>query len=167
LIFLALQTSSQAPTPRSWPSIIGHRRAGWAGLIVAGSCFILPAALIVGVISWAYVRFGSLPQSEGILYGIKPVVLAIIVQAIWRLARPALKTRVLLVVGTAAFILGLSGVNELIILFGTGILAHSQCSGEFPGRCPRLRRERRYRLRRPASCAPSCPARRCEPNDTV
>jgi chromate transporter len=100
---------------------IGHRRAGWAGLLVAGSCFILPATLIVGAISWAYVRFGSLPQAEGILYGVKPVVLAIVLQAIWRLARPALKTRVLLAMGIAAVVLGLLGVNELIILFGAGI----------------------------------------------
>ena len=101
---------------------IGHRRAGWAGLLVAGSCFILPATLIVGAISWAYVRFGSLPQAEGILYGVKPVVLAIVLQAICRLARPALKTRVLLAMGLAAVVLGLLGVNELIILFGAGIV---------------------------------------------
>jgi chromate transporter len=101
---------------------IGHRRAGWAGLLVAGSCFILPAALIVGVISWAYVRFGSLPQAEGILYGVKPVVLAIVLQAIWRLARPALKTRLLLALALAAVVLSFLGVNELVILFGTGIV---------------------------------------------
>ena len=80
---------------------IGHRRAGWAGLLVAGSCFILPAALIVGVISWAYVSFGSLPQAEGVLYGVKPVVLAIVLQAIWRLARSALKTHLLMMMGVA------------------------------------------------------------------
>lgn len=102
---------------------IGHRRAGWAGLLIAGSCFILPATLIVGLISWAYVRYGSLPQAEGVLYGVKPVVLAIVLQAIWRLARPALKTRWLLVLGGAAVIFSFMGVNELVILFGTGIVA--------------------------------------------
>jgi chromate transporter len=105
---------------------IGHRRAGWAGLLVAGSCFILPAALIVGVISWAYVRFGSLPQAEAILNGVKPVVLAIVLQAIWRLARPALKTRLLLVLGVAAVCFSFMGVNELVILFGTGIVVAVQ-----------------------------------------
>jgi len=101
---------------------IGHRRGGWAGLLIAGSCFILPATLIVGLISWAYVRYGSLPQAEGVLYGVKPVVLAIVLQAIGRLARPALKTRWLLVLGAAAVIFSFMGVNELVILFGTGIV---------------------------------------------
>jgi chromate transporter len=61
---------------------IGHRRAGWTGLLVAGGCFILPAIIMVGVISWAYVRFGNLPQAKGLLYGVKPVVLAIVLQAV-------------------------------------------------------------------------------------
>src|SRR6187431_3625489 len=52
---------------------IGRRRAGWPGLLVAGACFILPAALIVTAIAWAYVRFGQLPKAEGVLYGVKPV----------------------------------------------------------------------------------------------
>jgi chromate transporter len=99
---------------------IGHRRAGWAGLLVAGSCFILPAALIVGVISWAYVNYGSMPQAEGVLYGVKPVVLAIVLQAIWRLARSALKTRLLVMTGVAAGAVSYLGINELAILFGTG-----------------------------------------------
>ena len=113
---------------------IGHRRAGWAGFIVAGSCFILPAALIVGAISWAYVRYGSLPQAEGILYGVKPVVLAIVLQAIWRLARSALKTRLLWIVGAAAAVLSFVGLNELAILFGTGaIVAAAGFSRKFKG----------------------------------
>ena len=61
---------------------IGFERAGWIGLVVAGACFILPAALMVGVIAAAYVRFGSLPQVGGVLYGIKPVVIAVVVQAL-------------------------------------------------------------------------------------
>lgn len=91
---------------------IGHRRAGWAGLLVAGCCFILPATLIVGVISWTYVRFGSLPQAKGLLYGVKPVVLVIVLQAVWRLGRSALKTKLLLMVGLAGAALNfLDGVN--------------------------------------------------------
>ena len=100
---------------------IGHRRAGWAGLLVAGSCFIFPAALIVGILSWAYVHFGRLPQAEGVLYGIKPVVLAIVLQAIWRLARSALKTRLLMMAGIAASVVSFLGANELVLLFSTGI----------------------------------------------
>lgn len=101
---------------------IGYRRAGWAGLIIAGSCFILPAVLIVGLIAWAYVRFGKLPQIEGLLYGVKPVIIAVVVQALWGLGRTALKTRWLTGVGLAGAGLNLLGVNELIILFGTGLL---------------------------------------------
>ena len=64
---------------------IGHQRAGWKGLVVGGVCFIVPAMLIVMAAAWAYVRFGSLPQFQGIMYGIKPVIVAIILQALWRL----------------------------------------------------------------------------------
>jgi chromate transporter len=57
---------------------IGHKRAGWSGLLVAGICFILPAACIVLAVAWAYVRFGKLPEVAGILYGVKPVVIAVV-----------------------------------------------------------------------------------------
>jgi chromate transporter len=101
---------------------IGHRRAGWLGLIVAGSCFILPAALIVGVLAWVYVRFGQLPAAEGLLYGIKPVIIAIIVQALWRLGRTAVKNWPLGLLGVTAIALNFLGLNELIVLFGIGVL---------------------------------------------
>ena len=101
---------------------IGHRRAGWKGLLVAGVCFIMPAMFIVGVLSWAYVRFGRLPQAEGLLYGVKPVVLAIVLQAIWRLGRSALKTKPLMIAGAASAALSFLGVNELAILFGMGMV---------------------------------------------
>jgi chromate transporter len=100
---------------------IGHRRAGWRGLIVAGICFILPAALIVTAIAWAYVRFGKLPQAEGLLYGIKPVIIAVVVQALWVLSRAAIKTKWLALAGLIGVVLSFLGVNELIILFGTGL----------------------------------------------
>jgi len=70
---------------------IGHARAGFPGLVVAGACFILPAALIVSALGWAYVRFGALPQVAGLLYGAKPVVIAVVVQALWRLFRSAVR----------------------------------------------------------------------------
>src|SRR5512138_871775 len=70
---------------------IGFLRAGWPGLVAAGAAFILPAMLIVLVLAWAYVRFGSMPQAQDLLYGIKPVVIAIIVQAIWNLGRKAVR----------------------------------------------------------------------------
>jgi chromate transporter len=101
---------------------IGHRQAGWPGLFVAGSCFILPAALIVAAFAWAYVRYGSLPEVTGVLYGVKPVVIAIVLQALWSLGSAALKTRYLAAVAVAGIVLSFIGVNELLILFGGGML---------------------------------------------
>jgi chromate transporter len=101
---------------------IGHRRAGWPGLVVAGVCFILPAALIVGVLAWAYVQVGARPQAEALLYGIKPVIIAVIVQALWSLGRTAIKTRLLALLGAAAVILNTWGVGEQVVLFGVGSL---------------------------------------------
>lgn len=102
---------------------IGHRKAGWAGLLIAGSCFILPAVLIVTAFAWVYVRYGSLPQADAILYGIKPVIIAVILQALWSLGRVALKTEWSWMVGAAGIVLGFLGVNELAILFGAGAVA--------------------------------------------
>lgn len=102
---------------------IGHRRAGWMGLLVAGASFILPAALIVTAFAWAYVRYGSLPQVGGILYGVKPVIIAIVLQALWSLGRAALKTKFLTVIVIAAVVLGFLGVHELLTLFGGGLIA--------------------------------------------
>lgn len=64
---------------------VGHARAGFPGLVVAGVSFIAPAALLVGGIAWAYVRYGAMPQVAGVLYGVKPVVIAVVLQALWRL----------------------------------------------------------------------------------
>jgi chromate transporter len=102
---------------------IGLRRAGWLGLVAAGVCFILPAALLVNLIAWAYLRYGALPQAAGILCGVKPVVIAIILQAIWRLGRTALKTRFLVALGAVAVALGFLGTNPLVLLFGAGLAA--------------------------------------------
>lgn len=99
---------------------IGRARAGWPGLLVAGTCFILPAALIVSGIAWAYVRYGSLPLAVGLAYWIKPTVIAVVVQALWGLGRTALKTRTLAAVGAAAIAATVLGVNELAVLFGAG-----------------------------------------------
>jgi chromate transporter len=102
---------------------IGHRRAGWIGLLIAGSCFILPAALIVTGFAWAYVRYGTVPQAGALLYGVKPVIIAIVLQALWGFAREALKTRLLVMIGAAGMVLVFWGINELAILLGAGIVA--------------------------------------------
>ncbi|MCI0389775.1 MAG: chromate efflux transporter [Acidobacteria bacterium] len=101
---------------------IGHRKAGWAGLLVAGSCFILPAAFIVTAFAWAYVRYGSLPQTNAILYGVKPVIIAIVLQALWGLGTTAIKTRSLAMVAAAGIVFGFLGIHELGIIFGGGIV---------------------------------------------
>lgn len=101
---------------------IGYRRAGFPGLFVAGACFIFPAAILVSVIAWMYGRYGQLPQTGGFLYGVKPVIIAVVVQALWGLGRTAVKSRVLLVLGASALFLNFLGVHELFVLFGAGIL---------------------------------------------
>lgn len=100
---------------------IGHRRAGWPGLVVAGVCFILPAMAIVLAFAWAYVRYGTLPQAQGILYGVKPVIIAVVVQALWGLGRTAMTTWQMAGVAIAAVALGFMGVNELMLLFAFGV----------------------------------------------
>src|SRR5215207_2116518 len=101
---------------------IGHRQAGWTGLLVAGISFIMPAMLIVLGFAWAYVRYGSLPQVSGILYGVKPVIIAIVLQAFWSLGRIAIKTRFLALIGAAGVVLTFLGVHELLILLGGVVL---------------------------------------------
>lgn len=101
---------------------IGLRRAGWVGLLLAGLCFILPAALIVTLVAWAYVRFGNMPQTAGILYGIKPVIIAVVAQALWMLGRAALKNRLLVVGGVVALALCFLDVSPLALIFGAGAL---------------------------------------------
>jgi len=102
---------------------IGLRRAGWKGLLVAGGCFIIPAFLITFACAWFYVHYARLPQLQGVLYGVKPVVLAIVAQALWRLGRSALKTRLAIGVALAALAASLLGVHELIVLLGAGVVS--------------------------------------------
>ena len=102
---------------------IGHARAGWPGLLVAGASFILPAALMVGAAAWAYVRYGSLPAVVGMLYGVKPVVIAVVVQALWGLGRTAIKDLRLAAVGLLSTVALAAGTHELAVLAGAGVLA--------------------------------------------
>jgi len=99
---------------------IGRKRAGWAGLLVAGTCFIVPAALITFVLAWVYVRFGKIPEAAGVLYGVKPVMIAIVFHALWKLGRTAIKTVPLAGLGAAATVAALLGVEELLVLLGGG-----------------------------------------------
>lgn len=101
---------------------IGFVRAGWLGLILAGLGFILPAMVMVLALAWVYVRYGTTPQAGWLLYGVKPVVIAIIMQALWNLGKKAVKGPFLAVVGAAAIALYFLGVHELILLAAGGLV---------------------------------------------
>ncbi len=102
---------------------LGYSRAGWLGLAVAGACFILPASLATLALAWAYVHYGSLPQAQGLLYGAKPIMVAIIVQAVWKLSRTAFRSWQLALAGAVCFAAALVGAPPLVVLLTTGGLA--------------------------------------------
>jgi chromate transporter len=110
------------PSSTEMAIFLGYERAGWVALLLAGTLFILPAALIVGVLAWAYVRFGSLPQTGWVLYGITPVVIAIIADAVLEMGRAAVKNLWLVALGLAVFVLALLHLNVLALLFGGAAL---------------------------------------------
>jgi chromate transporter len=102
---------------------LGYSRAGWVGLVVAGACFILPASLATLALACAYVRYGSLPQVLGVLYGAKPVMVAIIVQAVWNLGRTAFRRWPLALAGLVCFAAALAGVPPIAVLLVSGGVA--------------------------------------------
>jgi chromate transporter len=110
------------PGPNSTEMAIhlGYVRAGWPGLLLGGACFIVPAVLIVLMIAGLYVRYGTTPTATWVLYGVLPVIIAIVAQAMWALGRTAFKSGLLAMVGLAVLGLSLAGVNELALLFGGG-----------------------------------------------
>jgi chromate transporter len=121
LDFLGATNLIPGPNSTEMAIHIGHRMAGWQGLLVAGTCFILPAAFLVTGFAWAYVKYGSLPQIAGLLYGVKPVIIAVVLQALWGLGRSALKTKLLVAVSVGGVILSFLGVHELLILLCGGV----------------------------------------------
>ncbi len=110
------------PTSTELAIFLGYERAGWVGLVLGGACFILPAMLIVLALAWAYVHFGTTAQAGWLFYGIKPMIIAIILQALWRLGRKAIKNVTIGIVGLAVLGLYLFGVNVLVLLAGGGLL---------------------------------------------
>lgn len=112
------------PGPNSTEMVIhtGYLRAGWRGLVTAGALFIMPAALMVLALAWLYVRYGTTTEAEWLLYGIKPVIIAVVGQALWGLLKTAVKGALLAAVGAGALALYLLGGNELAILFGGAVL---------------------------------------------
>jgi chromate transporter len=111
------------PGPNSTEMAIhlGYRRAGWPGLIAAGAAFIIPAMIIVTLLAAAYVRYGSAPQAAWLLYGVKPVIMAVVVQALWGLGRAAVKDALTGAAAVAALVLYFAGINEIALLIGVGI----------------------------------------------
>jgi len=102
---------------------IGQDRAGWRGLIVAGVCFIFPAVMITLFFAWLYKEYGQLPEVQPFIYGIKPAIISIILIAILPLAKKSLKNIQLGIIGATVLVLALVGVNEILLLFGAGLLA--------------------------------------------
>jgi len=111
------------PGPNSTEMAIhlGYVRAGWRGLVVAGVCFILPAAVIVGALAAAYVAWGTTPQVDRMLYGIKPVIIGVVAHALVGLGRTALTHPLAAAWAAGALALYLLGVHELALLFGGGL----------------------------------------------
>lgn len=101
---------------------VGYERGGWPGLFVAGTCFILPAVIITGLFGWLYVSYGSLPEVEPFLYGIKPAVIAVILGAVWKLGKTAVKGWRFAVMGAAVVVAMLAGLGEIWALLAGGVL---------------------------------------------
>jgi chromate transporter len=120
---------------------IGHERAGLKGLVMAGSCFIIPAVIITALFAWLYQKYGQLPQVQPFIYGVKPAIIAVVVSLMISLGRKALKNVELGVIGVFAAIAVLTGFNEIYVLFGGGLLgvlvyvlknANKTANGFFP-----------------------------------
>jgi len=117
-----LGATNLIPGPNSTELAIylGHLASGWVGLVVAGLCFIVPASLLTLALAWAYVQFGARPQAEALLYGVKPVIIAVVVQALWGLGRTALKTIPLGVLAAVALAAAAGGTSPLVVLVAAG-----------------------------------------------
>ncbi|MCH7748404.1 MAG: chromate efflux transporter [Acidobacteria bacterium] len=119
-----LAATNLIPGPNSTEMAIhvGYKRGGLPGLLLAGGCFILPPCLIVGVIASGYVRYGDTPQVGWLMYGVGPVIIAIVAQALWKLGVSAIKGPATALIGVLAVGLSLAGLNELVLLALGGIV---------------------------------------------
>jgi chromate transporter len=118
-----LGVTSLIPGPNSTELAIhiGYERGGWRGLLIAGSCFILPAMTIVWLLAVFYARYQTVPEIAGLLYGIKPLICVIIFQALWKLGRKAAKDIPTTIAGIAVIIAFMAGINEILLLFLAGL----------------------------------------------
>ncbi len=108
---------------------LGLIRAGWSGLVAGGALFILPGMAATLLVAWAYVTYGSIPEVGWVLYGVKPVVIAIVIQALWNLGRTGIKGPTTAVVGIGIVALYLLGFNEIALLFGGAAVVFLVYSG--------------------------------------
>jgi chromate transporter len=119
-----LGATNLIPGPNSTEMTIhlGYMRAGWPGLIAGGTCFVLPAMLMVIGLGWVYQRYGTTPEVGWLLYGIKPVVIGLILNALWVLGRRAVKGWLTAVVGAVVLGLYFLGYNEIALMFAGGVV---------------------------------------------
>jgi len=113
-------TTNLIPGPNATEMAIhlGLIRAGWRGLIAAGTLFILPGMAATLLVAWAYVTYGSIPEVGWVLYAVKPVVIGIVIEALWNLGRKGIKGPPTAAVGVGIAALYLLGFNEIALLFG-------------------------------------------------
>jgi chromate transporter len=123
LDLLAVANLLPGPSSTELAIFIGYRLRGLGGLLVAGGCFILPAFVMVTLLAWAYVHFGKLPAVAGILYGVKPVVIAVVLQALYRLGKIALKTPELIAIAILAAAASAMGASPVLVLGGAAGLS--------------------------------------------
>jgi chromate transporter len=134
LDLLGIANLIPGPNSTEMAIFLGYKRAGWKGLVAGGVCFILPAMAIVLLLSWAYVRYGSAPQAMWLLYGIKPVVIAVIIQALRKLFGTAIKGPQLAGLGLLVLVLYLLGLSAVALIFGAGLLLMVARNGRRLGR---------------------------------
>ncbi len=106
------------PNATEIASHLGRVRAGWRGMVLGGVCFIVPGMLVTLALAWAYVKYGTTPEASWLLYGVKPVIIGVVVQALWSLGRTAVRGRLVPAVGIAVLVLYMLGFNEIALLFG-------------------------------------------------
>jgi chromate transporter len=120
-----LGAANLIPGPTSTELVLhlGHRRAGWAGFVVAGLTFISPAVVVVAVFAWAYVEFGARPEALALLTGLGPAVVAVVAHAALGLGRSAIRDPLTAAVAAGAVVAAVAGVPEIAVLLGAGVVA--------------------------------------------
>ena len=122
LDLLGLTNLIPGPNSTEMAMAIGFRRAGYAGLAVAGVCFILPAVCLTMALGWLYVNYGYHPAVEGVLAGLGPAVIVVMLQGTWRLGREAFTTPLAVAVAAVVLVLSLAGIGEITLLLGAAIV---------------------------------------------